>query len=730
MPRHPPRDEPAFSPEPRRALPDWPGLVACAAAAVVVLALSWFKLSSLDLGYHLAYGRHFLDTGQIVDRDPFLYPETAVPFVNANWGSQVIMALAERAAGPHGLFALRLTLIAVIFTCIAAITRHLLLHSAPPNPQSAISNQSLTTDATAWVVNGSPSRLGLWLAAAWLFAALAAYERFSMRPELFSYAAMSSMLWLLVRGLRSWRTIVVLGLLQLLWVNLHSYFLVGLLFTGGFLVSAAAAWIIALLLMRALVGPTLTAIIWMFMRPWLRENALSIQTSRRSASAVRVLATALAVQLAVCFVNPWHYHGAVFPLKTLQFLRGSDVMGGAAGDAARSAWAEISEFQSPFSFSGQIGSARTIHAYYLLLAVAGIGVLALARQGQIGSVLALLVLFAMSTQMRRNIAQFAFVAAPFSIGAIAAFVSSRTWSRSLRHTTRLILLSAILALSAWWTYDITCGRFYYVERRITREFGAGYSDRTFPRAAAQWLTEHPGLKPNLYIDYFSSSNALTWLPDRFKLYVNTNTFAYSDDTLRTAFQLGLGELDHRPFFERYGVNVVLLHCGPDTQMLVRRMLADDGDWALAYFDRQSVVFVRRIPEHLDVIPSTPMTAASLSANDWLAAVTGPRYARALTLGTIVNVPMSLGWWAPAAALMDEAVKLAPDYFEAWNYLGVCHGNLGNAAARSQQYADAERQWQAAIRCWKTVLSLSPGHAEASAYLERTRRQLDLLRQPN
>ena len=68
-----------------------------AAAAVLSMAVAQpaqakktvLKVASLDVGYHVAYGRHFLDTGHIVELDPFLTPETARPFVNANWGSQV-----------------------------------------------------------------------------------------------------------------------------------------------------------------------------------------------------------------------------------------------------------------------------------------------------------------------------------------------------------------------------------------------------------------------------------------------------------------------------------------------------------------------------------------------------------------------------------------------------------------------------------------------------------------
>ena len=79
-----------------------------------------------------------------------------------------------------------------------------------------------------------------WLAvaAAWMFAAVAAYERFSMRPELFSYALMSLQLLVLTRGVRSWRSVLALAMLQVVWVNVHSYFVVGLLLTTAWLTAA------------------------------------------------------------------------------------------------------------------------------------------------------------------------------------------------------------------------------------------------------------------------------------------------------------------------------------------------------------------------------------------------------------------------------------------------------------------------------------------------------------
>src|SRR5262249_18773921 len=140
-----------------------------AASLLLVLALAWFELSSIDIGYHVAYGRRFLATGRIVQVDPFIYGATNHHFINANSLSQVIMAWLFDHCGWVGLFGLRVGLIAAIFACLIGTMRSL---HAPAG----------------------------WIGWACVAASLGAYERFSMRPELFSYAIMMAQLWLLVRG--------------------------------------------------------------------------------------------------------------------------------------------------------------------------------------------------------------------------------------------------------------------------------------------------------------------------------------------------------------------------------------------------------------------------------------------------------------------------------------------------------------------------------------------------
>ncbi len=656
--------------------PDRLGILACLFAGALVLMLGWFRLSSLDIGYHLGYGRHFLQTGEIVGAvpDPFLLPETARPFVNANWGSQVIMALIEGACGAAGLVALRLGLIVVTFGFIGAV-----------------------------VLGQTQSRLAV--AGAWLLAAVAGYERFSMRPELFSYAIMSAQLFLLVRGINSRQAALLLVMLQALWVNLHGYFLVGLMMTGAFCAEA---------LVRV-VRPT--------------GNGLSERL--RAAGRPKLLAAALALQCAACLVNPRHVQGALFPLRTLEFLRAGAVMGGTMGDTSASAWSEITEFQSPFGFEGQIGSSRTIFAYKALLGVALVGGAAMLLRGRIAMALILALFFAMSLQMRRNIAQFAFVGAPLCALALTSVIPRDRIRAGVVRTAKFLGTLAIAAAASLWMIQLADGRFYFAERRMNREFGFGYGDHSFPIAAMGWLAGQEDLRPNLFVDYFSSSNTIPRLPERFKLFVDTNTFACDEAGLRSAFDVVQGKIDHNAFFDQHEVNVVMLHCGANTQALIQKLVKDDGAWALVYADPQMVIFVRRIMPHVKVIIEHQPSESGLPVQAWIESQSGPAATRALNLYGMANTPLFLGWNRAAAALLEEAVKLAPDLHDAWINLGMCHAHAGNAlmrrgggatsmAERDRLLESAVGEFETAADCFERALTLDPGNEIATANLHRVR----------
>lgn len=690
------RPMPHTRPGPRLEVP---GLLAVACAAGLVLCLAWFPLASIDLGYHLAYGRHFLDTGIIVgfQPDPILRAEYAVPFVNANWLSQVVFAVVERTAGMAGLIGLRLTLLSIIFAGVAVVARR---HGG---------------GAVA-------------IAGATALAALAGYERFSLRPELFAYAVLAMQLAILSSGALRRRSVIALALLQVALVNLHSYFLLGLLLTAAF---AAPAMLAALLKRRI-----------------AQDRAAPDRAGRRAPSTggmpersagmrgayprAKLLAIALALQAVACVVNPWHVRGAIFPLKTLAFLRAHDVMGGATATAA-SAWSEISEFRSPFSFLGEPVCRFTIDAYLGMLVVCGAGLIALLARRQFASAIVVAILFGTTLQMRRNIAPFALLCTPMALGALSGWAASAMQTRRCRFWRSALSIAIALACLAiaWTVYD---GRFYYAERRLARRFGAGYAANAFTMDAARWLAAHDEVQPALFVDYFSSSNLLPWLPPRFKLLCNTNTFAVRDEALRLSFDLVQGLEPHGEAFDRLGINAVLLRCSSNTQALVQALARDDMTWALVHLDRQSVVFVRRTPAHVDLIVASEIRPGEFDTTRWIdaadagndaehgaptgAAGESSRLIRALDLYTQANVPLFLGWYDQAAEHLKAAVELAPDHAESWNNLGLCHARLMNQRVRAGEFDAAMGHLAEAQRCFELALKLSPENAAAAENLKR------------
>jgi len=658
----------------RQAVAAW---AAVALAGALVCTLAWFRIGNLDLGYHIAYGRHFLATGQIVgaEADPFLYAESRRPFVNANWGSQVLFALVERAGGATGLFALRCGLIAAIFAAIGHI---------------------------AFRQTGEP----IAVAVAWLLAAMAGYERFSLRPELVSYAILCIQLVVLVGGVRSAWRVAALVALQLLLVNAHSYFLLGVALTLCWSAEGLARW-------------------------GLRRWASSLYDTPESAGALRWTLIALGLQVCACFCHPWHVQAAMFPFRTVGYLASSNAMGGSGAVDGAGSWSNISEFQSPFSFFDESINRYTIHAFVVVLVVAAVGAIAAVRRGRWAFVLAIGGFFLVATQMRRNIAPFAFIASPLAVVAIRQVFSRDgvTKGAPKRSTAplRMALTIAVMIVSAAGAFLVGTGRWYYAERRITRQRGTGYSDITFPQKAVEWLTAQAALEPRLYVDYFASSNALLWLPADRTIFVDTNTFAYSDTTLSEAFDLGRDLIPHDVFFDREKINVALLRAGPDTRRLIANLTQDDFNWALVYFDENVVIFIRRqIWAHTDVVMANPVSESRLDADAWIATATGTARERALQIGTMVNVPYSLRWWAKAAELCEAAVTLAPDYHEAWLQLGTCQGNLGNAAAKDNDLRGARDHWRAALGSFDRVLALDPSNETARALTQRTREVLSAI----
>jgi len=186
---------------------------AAVATALVLLAIGLLAVRQVgnpDTGFHLRAGAHILSGAGFPRTDPFTFTVADRPYVDTSWGFQVLLALAERAAGPVGI---------VLFGVVLVLATFLLLR------------------ATA--------RLGpcdeLTVAGLLLLGACAAEPRFEPRPELLSWALLALVLHLLHRhaegrGAPLW----LLPPIFAVWANAHALFAAGLAALACFALAALA----------------------------------------------------------------------------------------------------------------------------------------------------------------------------------------------------------------------------------------------------------------------------------------------------------------------------------------------------------------------------------------------------------------------------------------------------------------------------------------------------------
>ncbi|HXD21606.1 MAG TPA: hypothetical protein VN654_31590 [Vicinamibacterales bacterium] len=164
----------------------------------VLLAAASYTTADPDLWGHLRFGLDILRDGTVATVDPYSFSADR-PWVNHEWGSEVITASAFTIGGSPGLVLLKVTMLSVVLA--------LLLSSLRERGVDA----SVDRD---------------------VFAALAVLgtmeQTHHVRPQLFSVVCFSVLLWsLTATGRRARWGFWIIPVVFLLWANLHGGWMVG-----------------------------------------------------------------------------------------------------------------------------------------------------------------------------------------------------------------------------------------------------------------------------------------------------------------------------------------------------------------------------------------------------------------------------------------------------------------------------------------------------------------------
>ncbi len=470
-----------------------------------------------DLWWHLRTGQWIVETGHVPHTDPFSFTRTGQAWVAHEWLSDVVFYGLWKHGGYAAL---------IVFSAMVTTAGFMLLYLRCLS--SGVKNQ--------------------WAVVATILGALAAAPSWGVRPQLFTFALASLLLWLLERGMKEERPRLLLWIppLFLLWLNLHAGFAL-----GSVLLLAYGAG----LTIETATGTT----------PWKEARPIILR-----------VVLLLAACLALVPLNPSGAELYRYPFDTLR------------SPGMRSL---IGEWHSP-------NFHEWLYRPFLLVWLLLLAALANSRSRPKGRVMVPLLLTAFAAlDAVRHIPIFVLLAMPVIAAALPADSASLTVPDSDRppKPSRLrplfnavaVILMAVFALVRWVS--------------LARSQDAREAEK-FPQKAVAFLRtgDYPR---NIFVYYDWGGYAIWKLYPEYRVFVDGRADLYGDDHLRqfmTTVQLRTG---WREVLDNWKVEAVLV---PPACALAQALLLDPN-WHTAFSDSKAILLVRRVPTVKNAgVPQTPM----------------------------------------------------------------------------------------------------------------------------
>jgi hypothetical protein len=646
------------------------------------------------------YGEEFLRTGRLVDSSPNIYTipkdlnnaelppgcwidsEGTYRFPNANWLTQVIFAGVYKMGGAVGLSILRLVVVLGILVLSAIIM---------------------------WRCEVPAVVIGAGV----MLIALVAEERFLLRPELMGYLILAAQLCILApdalksRGL-SWPKITMLIALQLLLVNLHSYWMLGLGMTG------------------AVMADQIIKVAWKKIAKKNRDKNLL----RR----MKILVILFVVQMLVCFANPWTWRIVVMPVQTLMFFKQHHIST-SFGQAGAHPWSNIAEIFPAFHdvYAGRFGT----YMYIFVLGLGIVGVLAAAVRRRWASIFLIVAMGGASLSMRRNIALAAIFIVPVALEAILSLLRQKFPAAGTLFKRPVLRISCgfVVVLAAISLFYCTTSNNNYSEQFRADRFALGMSLVRAPVSATEWLNDHKP-KGRLWSDCTGSSNVFFFstyadTPDGHpEQSLLTNTWAYPMQVLGETLDITKGLHPYREVFCKYGVEIVVLSNStitmkpwvrryadsslPDRLLIpIGLQLLNDPNWTLVHIDPTYLIFIRNTGVNSKLARANAIKEHTFDTQAFIKRLRGMNTAVDYVLRFGGVALQRLGWYEKSVEVLRAAVEENPKASLAWFELGASYAQRGVELKQSGDWDHARENFKEAKGCFEQTLKLKPGYKPAS-----------------
>jgi hypothetical protein len=475
---------------------------------VALFVMTVRELSDPDVWWHLRAGQYILEHSTVPHTDPFSFTAQGKEWVAHEWLSEVFLYGIYRLGG--------FSLLTLVFSALITLALGLVYLNS----------------------SGRPYLAGFAL----LLGALAMAPTWGVRPQMLSLFLTSLFLFLLDRyaATESYRWVLALPILVLLWVNLHSGYAVGLVVIGIYCADAVLGRLVYF---------------WRTRQPGV--DLPKLPPPRISAHATRVLVLVLLVSLPAVLVNPNGARMVSYPFETLTSpAMQKYIQEWFSPDFHQLEWLPFALLVMATLAAALLGRARVPLAHTLLLV--GLGLAGL--------------------RSARNIPLFAVVAVPVLGAQLASWIPLRAPKAPGPRLVRLgnLVLLGLVVLAALARIAVV------LSDQVASE------QANFPAAAVQWIKKnHPA--PNLYNSYGWGGYLIWQLYPDYRVYIDGRADVYGDTLIEEFLNVYRASPGWQNELTRRDVRLVLIE--PDAPLA--QALSASPDWQVAFADLSSVIYRRK-----------------------------------------------------------------------------------------------------------------------------------------
>lgn len=484
---------------------------------IPIFLMGVVKIGDYDVWFHLKAGEIIVSSGQINHLDPFAYTTSNLPWPVHSWLAAVIYYLVHGASGVGGL---------IIFNSLLITSSFFLIY---------LTMRLFTDDSEPFIIG----------AAALVIAAFAVRFRMWVRPHVFEFIFLASVIYILnIYRTKGVNRLYLLPVIQVLWANTHGSHVLGIIVPSIFLFGGAAQGLIT------------------------RNTPAGVSVMRYAVT----LAIVVAANLASTLINPDTYNTLISSFSILS-----------------PSMQNINEFQ-PLQLQHFWGfQLRYTWGFAAILILGAAGFIYNHKRFDLTDLLLFTAFLLMAVKGIRYIAEFAIVGSPIvfkNLSGLSKNFSLRT-GRAFGFASAAVIFAVVTVLAV---------------SSKTYAFGLGVKDRIFPEKAIQFI-EKAGIKGNVFNSY-AFGDYILWRTDR-KVFIHghNRSEVFPEAFYKEYLDAHASEEAWNSVAEKYGINYTLLeyyltdYGGKEAVP----HLSGNPDWTPVYWDGNAIIYVRNDGENSGVL---------------------------------------------------------------------------------------------------------------------------------